>query len=288
MHHFRQNAAELFEHLGHHHAYQDPIKRVNWLRLNREDFWLPEDAVSLYGLPEYTMLPQKDRKTLSQYEFMHMLEVGAWFKSLLLERLVGSALAAHDDIVLYKYHLSEMREVVGNNMVFTEIIQRSELMRIPFQNGSFSWIRRVIRHASIDSPAFWLALLVIEDIPNRVFKIIRQQKSHVCPAIFDVAMYHSIEESQHIALIQRVINTGIQQLSPLRYFAIRFLLARMVNEFCSLYFYPQTRVYDHAGLVPGATWLCLAHKNPHRIQFVRRQSDGLIRNLQQLGIYLSR
>ena len=286
MHHLRHNAAELLEHFSHHRTYQDPIKRVNWLRLNLDDFWLPEEAVSLYGLPEYTMLPLNDRKTLSQYEFMYMLEVGAWFKSLLLERLARSALATHHDIVLFKYHLSEMREEVGNNLVFSEIIQRSELIRVPFQIGQFSWLRRIVRKASIDSPAFWLAVLVIEDLPNRLFKMIRQQKSNVCPAIFDVAMYHSIEESQHIALIQQVINTGIQQLSSTRYFTTRFLLNRMLSEFSDLYFYPQSRVYDHAGLVPGRTWLGLARKNPHRIQFVRRQTSGLTRNLQQVGIYL--
>ena len=67
-------SAEILEQLNQHHIYQDPVKRVNWLRLCLDDYWLPEEALSLYGVSEFMVLPPEQRKAVSQFEYLHLLE----------------------------------------------------------------------------------------------------------------------------------------------------------------------------------------------------------------------
>ena len=103
-------SAEILEQLSQHQIYQDPIKRVNWLRLSLDDFWLPEEALSLYGVSEFMVLSDEQRKALSHFEYLHFLEANVWLEGLFMERLARSASYARKNIALLKYHLNELRE----------------------------------------------------------------------------------------------------------------------------------------------------------------------------------
>jgi len=279
-------SAEILEQLSQHQIYQDPIKRVNWLRLSLDDFWLPEEAISLYGVSEFMVLPIEQRKALSQFEYLHLLEANVWLEGRCMERLARSASYARKNIALLKYHLNELREEAGHSLAFAEIIQRSGLPRVPTRFHEARWINWFARNTSVDSVAFWLTVMLGQEIPDRLNRVIRQQKTIVCPAIYDVATFHTVDEARHISFSRRMVDAGIKELSPRKAIVLRFILQRMLNQFVRYYFYPEPGLYDFAGLVPGRSWASLVQKNPHRKQFVRQQLSGILNNLAQVGIHI--
>ncbi|WP_455202396.1 diiron oxygenase, partial [Kaarinaea lacus] len=184
-------SAEILEQLNQHHIYQDPVKRVNWLRLSLDDYWLPEEALSLYGVSEFMVLPPEQRRAVSHFEYLHLLEANVWLEGLFMERLAQSASYARKNIALLKYHLNELREGAGHSLVFAEIIQRSGLPRVATRFHELYWVNWFTRRTSVDSVAFWLAVMLGQEIPDRVNRVIRQHKNIICPAIFDVATFHT-------------------------------------------------------------------------------------------------
>jgi len=280
-------SAEILEQLNQHHIYQDPVKRVNWLRLSLDDYWLPEEALSLYGVSEFMVLPPEQRKAVSQFEYLHLLEANIWLEGLFMERLAQSASYARKNIALLKYHLNELREGAGHSLVFAEIIQRSGLPRVATRFHELHWMNWFTRRTSVDSVAFWLAVMLGQEIPDRVNRVIRQHKNIVCPAIFDVATFHTVDEARHISFSRRMVDAGVKDISSNKAVVLRFVLQRMLNQFADAYFYPEPGLYDFAGLVPGRSWANLARKNPHRVQFIRQHLSGVLHNLQQVGIQLT-
>ena len=97
--------------LAHHSTpYRDPISRISWERLSTNSYWIPESAISLYGLPEYKALPLALRQRLSQYEFAYFLEAGVWLEGIFLERLARAAADSYAPRANLMYHLHELRE----------------------------------------------------------------------------------------------------------------------------------------------------------------------------------
>lgn len=280
------NSAELLEQLTQHHIYQDPINRVNWLRLNLDDFWLPEEALSLYGLPEFMALPTAQRKALSQVEYLYFLEANMWLDTLFMERITRAVAYARSNVALLRYHLSELREQAGHSLVFAEIIQRSGLPRVATRFQALRWFNWFARNTAVDSTAFWLTVLLGQELPDRINRVIRQHKNLICPAIFDVATFHTVDEARHISFSRRMVKAGVRELSPPKAYLLRYVTQRMLNQFVTAYYFPEAGVYDAAGLVPGRSWAGLARNNPHRLQFIRHQLSGVLRNLQQIGIHL--
>jgi len=281
------NSTELLEQLSHHEGYQDPFKRVNWLRLNRDTYWLPEAALSLAGIAEFEALPEKQRKLLSQLEFIHILEAGMWLEGLFMERLSRSAYHAGENLALLKFHLNQLREEAGHSLVFAEIIQRSGLARVPTQFYKLHWMNRLARYAPMSSMVFWLAVMIGEEIPDRLNRFIRQHRDSICPAIYDVATFHTIDEARHISFSRRVVDAGAKHMSPLKARILTPILQRLLNQFLNRYFYPEPGLYDLAGLSPGIAWATLARNNPQRVQFVRKQVSGVLRHLDDIGFHLT-
>jgi len=50
--------------------YRDPLAVIDWGALDLDSHWLPEPALSLYGLPDFDTLSSAVRRRLSQYEFI--------------------------------------------------------------------------------------------------------------------------------------------------------------------------------------------------------------------------
>jgi len=287
MHFLSTKSAEILEQLNQHQIYQDPIKRVNWLRLSLDDYWLPEEALSLYGMTEFMVLPVAQRKALSHFEYLHFLEANIWLQGLFMERLARSASYARKNLVLLKYHLNELREESGHNLVFAEIIHRSGLPRVPTRFQNAKWINWFARKSSLDSMIYWLTVMFGQEIPDRMNRVIRQQKTRICPAIFDVATFHTVDEARHISFSRRMVVSNAKRLSKTKAFMLRMMLQRLLNQFVDAYFFPEPGTYDYAGLVAGRSWASLARNNPHRVQFIKQQLTGILTNLSQLGIHLS-
>ena len=247
--------------------YRDPLALIEWDKLNLDDPWLPEAALSLYGLPEFATLSDTVKLRLSQYEFINVMLAGLWLEGLFLRRFahrLGPSLERSER----EYLLHEMREEAGHSLMFLKAIEASGLA-LPDD----AW--RAPRFASLlsdnlplDGALFWLAAVIGEDVPDKFNRFVRQSAQQVNPAVRQILSIHIIDEARHIALARGRLETRLRECRSLQRAALaclaRLLLRQLVDVFC----FPPARFYELAGLTRGQSWRHLARKSQVRREFV--------------------
>lgn len=262
-------------------SYRDPLAVIEWARLDGEEYWLPETALSLYGLPEYDTLSADLKRRLSQYEFINVMCCGLWLESVFLQRLsrrLGPGLPAAE----YEYFLHELREETGHSLMFLKAIAASGL---PLPARAWRAPRladRLVRHAPVSGALFWLATVIAEDAPDRLNRLVRG--ADVNAAIRQICTLHVIDEARHIAAARSKLEAALARVKPWE----RLLLAPVVNlllaQFVDTFYLPPARFYELAGLTHGRWWRGMAARNPVHRQFVAQCMAPTLRMLEGYGL----
>lgn len=283
----RPTTSGLLEHLNQNSTpYRDPLDRINWKALDRKAFWLPESALSLYGLPEYARLSGEQRRALSHYEFLNFIIAGLWLEGIFMERISRSLRRPSDSIADRIYRLHELREEAGHSLMFLEVMRRSGLPLPPMHSRSLSIATLLGRYAPFESAGFQIAVLLGEEVPDRLNRYVQRHRAEICPAISDMVKNHLIDEARHIAHARDVLNARRKTLRSWRTRLLRPLLNAALRDFVRAFYFPGPRVYELAGLTPGKPWADAARRNPHRLAFVDDTVRPTLRMLQQYGIEL--
>jgi para-aminobenzoate N-oxygenase AurF len=266
--------------------YRDPLQDVAWASLDQDGFWLPEQALSLYGLEAFDALSSSQRQALSRYEFIHLLQAGVWLETIFIERLSRSLQQAHEPLPHQIYHLHEIREEAGHCLMFLELMRRSGL---PLPVSPFPRLRLtnlLARHAPFGSAVFWIAVLIGEQVPDRINRFIRQHRTGLCKAASDLANIHIVDEARHIAHAQDTLETRLRTLPHWQAPWIGKLIGTVLREFVGALFFPETELYRLAGLPSGVPWVRSARDNPQRRQFVEELVRPTLDTLERRGFSL--
>lgn len=279
--------SSLLDQLSHNSVpYQDPLPRIDWQALDKHAFWLPEQAMSLYGVPEFMASPEEQRIKLSQYEFIYLLEMNLWLEAMLMLRLCQSIQTQSSRYSLASYQLHELREEAGHSLMFQELLYRSGLERVLQGQHHLRWFEWVYQHISLDSPLFWAVTLMAEELPDRMNRIILRESHALCPVIVKMTKIHAMDESRHITHANQTLATISKRLSRLQKKSLGWIVTRMLNQFIRRYYFPLPECYDLAGLMPGRSWAALARKNQQRHQWIKQQLESTLRPLRDNGIDL--
>jgi hypothetical protein len=283
-----QPSSELLEHLSRNSTpYLDPLGRVDWEALSLEDFWLPEEALSLYGLDAYAELPLERRQALSQYEFINFIEGALWLESIFMERISRSMGRVGSDLSRATYRLHELREEAGHSLMFLELMRRSRLPMPRTRFRRFNLANLLGRHAPYESSAFWMAVLIGEEVPDRMNRLIRKHRDQISPTVYDMITVHVIDEARHIAHARETLGGTVDRLSPLQRTLFRPVMNTVFRQFVHAFYYPHPRIYELAGLSDGRRWARLARQNAHRTEFVDQCVASALRVLEDHGLKLS-
>jgi len=265
----------------------DPLARVNWEGLDQDAFWLPEAAISLYGLPQYADLSLSQRKALSRFEFLNFIEAGLWLESLFMKRIGRSLSQPRRRLPELIYHLHELREEAGHSLMFLELIRRTapELPNDHF----YRWnLANVMAHfAPFESIAFWVAVLCGEEVPDRMNRFIRKHRQEICPSVYDIVSIHIMDEARHIAHARDTIEQRLSVTPAWQKRLMRPVINRVFRQFVQTFYFPTQAIYELAGLDPNENWPCLARANPHRIAFVDQCVTSSLRILRDNGLRLN-
>lgn len=273
---------ELVEQLTRNsQPYRDPLTRVDWERLDRGSHWLPETALSLHGVDAFEAMPETLHSALSQQEYLHFVGIETWIKGLFMERLSRHVQNAGGNTALIRYRLHELREQAGHALLFLELQRRAATQ--PYGNPAVSSrvLALLVRHTPVESLTHQLLALVGTEVPDRVNRVLRQHRSEVCPAVYDIVNMQVIDAARHIAQARDAIDAAPQAqrrrpwIQPLLRLAFRRLVA--------LIFYPPAAVYERAGLKPGWQWQGAAQTSAERQRFVRDCIEPTRRLLAQAG-----
>jgi len=266
--------------------YHDPLSRVDWEALDIDSYWLPEQALSLYGVQEFMDCPPQQRMRLSQLEFLHLLEVALWLEGLFMTQLCQGLRVHHGLYSRSVYHLHELREEAGHSLMFLELMYRCGLGRVPIDVGRLRWLDRIGRHVGADSLLFWALTLIGEEVPDRMNRYILRHGQSLCPAVVDIIRLHTIDESRHIAHAKNRVATIMESPGRVAKAIARNLLPHLFRCFVRTVYFPTPILYERAGLMPGRSWAVLAWQNVQRHQFIEQQLSSSLRTLKQQGIDL--
>lgn len=281
----RSSSDELTAHLADSSTpYHDPVARIPWEKLRLDEYWLPLEAMSLYGLPEFMRLPESQRIRLSQYEFLNFLEAGLWLEGMFMERIARSLAHRSRDRAALRYRLHELREEAGHSLMFLELMTRSGLY-IPAHCRRYVPLAHVFgRYAPLESVAFWLAVLMGEEIPDRLNRYIRRHAGDVSPVVVEMSTAHMIDEARHINYARQLIDRRLEGMGAWRRAGIRMVIQSLLRQFVAVFHYPAAPVYELAGLYPGGRWLRAARANPGHLAFIESCVSPTLQLLSERGI----
>ncbi len=260
---------ELAEHLSRNsEPYRDPVSRIHWDLLSTQQYWLPPEAVSLYGVPAFMALAESKRMHLSHYEFLNFIEAGLWLEGMFMERIARSIRQDSWNRAALKYRLHEMREETGHSLMFLELMERSGLST-PYRRHSRLRLANLFgRYAPLESLGFWMATVIGEEIPDRINRYIRQHDEMVCSTIIEMSTLHLIDEARHITYAREMTESRLAGLHNWQRLLLRPLLSKLLHQFVDLFYYPDARLYELAGFFPGVEWVDRARGSRHRRKFI--------------------
>ena len=263
--------------------YQDPLTLIDWGSLSLRDDWLPETALSLYGLPEYEGLSVTVRRRLSQYEFVNVMLCGLWLEGLLLQRLarrLNPGLARRE----YEYLLHEMREETGHSLMFLRAIETSGL---PLPDGAWCappLSRLLARRLPLTGALFWIAAVIGEHVPDQLNRFVRQSRAHVNTAVRQILSLHIVDEARHIALAREQLESRLRGSSALRRATLARVARALLHDLVGVCYFPPARFYELAGLTPGGVWRRRALGNPARRTLIEQCVEPTRRLLRSQGL----
>ncbi|MDA8365004.1 MAG: diiron oxygenase [Gammaproteobacteria bacterium] len=266
--------------------YYDPLTRIHWDLLSTGQFWLPPEAISLHGIPAFMELPPETRRRLSQYEFLNFVDAGLWLEGIFMERIVHSMRSRRYSPATLRYRLHELREEAGHSLMFVELMERSGLAAPPRRLPRLLLADLFGRHAPMESAGFWLAILLGEEMPDRLNRYLRRHSQDICPAIIEMSTAHVIDEARHIAYALEVLKERLAQPSALARMTLKPIAHKMISQFIQLFYYPSPALYETAGLTPGYRWAHAARSSPQRAAFVGQSLEPTLQLLRDRGLDL--
>lgn len=264
--------------------YRDPLALVDWSALSTADDWLPAEALSLSGLPEFAGIPADIRRRLSQYEFINTLFAGLWLERLFMQRLAGRLGSDLPDSVR-EYFLHEIREESGHSLMFLKAMRLSglEVDRAAWRAPRLAdWLARF---APARGTLFWAATVIAEDVPDKFNRYVRQAEG-INAAVRQIASVHSVDEARHIAAARSHLEQAATALSPAARRALTPLLRFLLKKYLAVFYQTPVRFYELAGLTHGDWWRRRAAACPRRRQFVAERLAPTYRVLSECGFDL--
>jgi len=266
--------------------YQDPLTEIDWQNIDLDKFWLPENALTLYGLTEYQHLPLAQKKRLSHYEFLHFIHGALWLESLFIERIARSLKNSCHDLATQIYHLHELREEAGHSLMFLELIKRTQLTAPPPTLYRWNLANVVALYAPFESSLFWLAVLIGEQVPDEMNRLIRRSDTQTCHVIRQITTHHVLDEARHIAHAQAMLANKIATTSAWQKKCLSLLAKPIFSQFVQAFYSPPPTLYQLAGLPPQINWPYLARTNLHRKNFIRQCVSTPLKTLIKNGVYI--
>ncbi|MBS3800872.1 MAG: diiron oxygenase [Thioalkalivibrio sp.] len=282
------SSRELLDHLSRNSSpYQDPLLRVRWDQLSLDDFWIPEEAISLFGTPEYSALTAAQRRRLSQYEFLYFISGALWLEGLFMERISRISMHPSGRLDRLNYRLHELREEAGHSLMFIEFMRRSGLALPEHRFPKPKLATLVGRFSPFESSVFWIAVMIGEEVPDRMNRLIHQRREEISPTVHDVVTTHMIDEARHMAHARDTLESFLDALPAWQKSAYRPLMRHVFRQFVHAFYYPTRDIYALAALPQGPDYRDIARRNPRRSAFIDTCVDSALQILRAQGLVLN-
>ena len=242
---------------------------------------LPDELLSLAGLPELDQLTPEQRVRLSREEAASVIDVGLRFEAVLIAGFaleIAHAPSLTDPRVVYALH--EIGEETRHSRLFSRLLgqlaptARNPLQFLqPLEKLGISWI---IKHPAM------LDVLVLggEEIPDLLQKLAADHPD-TDPFLREVNRYHRGEEARHLAYARTVMGEHWAAAGPVERYAVKRFAPLVIGGMFDMLVHPG--VYATVGLPMWATWK-KAKRNPRRVALRHDATRPIVKAMLDAGV----
>ena len=263
--------------------YRDPLAVLDWRTLSLDRYWLPPEALSLYGSPEFESLSEAARLRLSHYELLGIAQT-----TVALERVAMMTTARRlchaEPSAEYAFLLHEMREGAGHSLMFLRLASAAGL-EFPRWRAALPMSLGPLARVLASERLYWFMRVLVQDVPDKLNRYARRNAGpQLSGFIRQMIGLQMRDEARHLAYarqrLELAMNTkrrSIAAWAPGLYDVI-------FNQFVRAFFWPRAELYEQAGLGYGRAWRHVALRNRQRREFVLRLIAPTMRVLSHYGI----
>ena len=263
--------------------YRDPLAVLDWRTLNAETYWLPPEAISLHGLPEFESLSEAAQIRLSQYELLGISQTAVAFERVAMAATARKLREAEPDAE-YAFLLHEMREAAGHSLMVLRLAAASGLELIGWHRSLPAFARPVSRILANDC-LYWFLRVVTQDVPDKLNRYVRRHAGgQVSGFIRQMMALQMRDEARHLAYARQRLGLAVKAMRGPISTLMPGLCDALFNRVVRSFFWPQAELYEGAGLGHGGAWRRAALRNRQRREFVLRLLAPTMRVLAEHGI----
>lgn len=238
--------------------YRDPLAELDFEAADPARSWLPDDLLSVAGLPVQEHLDDAARRRLSQVEFGRLCAAGLWLEGLLISRV-----AAHGYVRKQpeeaRVLLQEVREEAGHGLMFVEMLDRAGLAGVELL-GPTRLLTAIARWLEADDAEFWAMVYIGESITNTfAARALRPASpdADICPLARQVMAIHHRDEARHIAAARVLLEARVRAMGYARRRIFAAIFRFLLHRFLRATLYPTAASLAAAG-IPDARSVALA------------------------------
>jgi hypothetical protein len=173
-----------------------PETYIPWdIPIQQSEKFLPDELVSLHGLPEFNQLTDQQKQDISRHEIVQVMYSYAWSESLLCLFLNRYILSLKTRQVEYRFLVRELIEEFRHQEMFARAIEKLEGEVL--QPGRLHKKIAYYTVSMLPSDITFMCCLSIEMLADRYGDIVRKAPN-IYPVLKKLLDLHNIEESRHI------------------------------------------------------------------------------------------
>lgn len=215
---------------------------------------LPDELLSIYGLPLLHRLTPAQRARLSREEVAAIVEEGIRFEAVLMAGFglgMSRATDLTDERITYLMH--EIGEETRHSRLFVRVLDQLDPQSSnPFNRGLLGVVKQLIIRSILGRPALFCVLVLAgEEIPD-LFQKLSSEHPDTDPFLREVNRYHRQEEARHLAFARTVLPELWAKSSWWERARIRWHAPLIIEVMFDMLVHPG--VYQAVGLPGWRTW----------------------------------
>ncbi len=245
---------------------------------------LPDELLSVSGLPLADQLTPDQRARLSREEIAAIVEEGIRFEAVLMAGF-GLEMSHASDLTeeRIEYLLHELGEETRHSRLFVRVLDQLQPRgSSPFNRGLLGVAKRLIIRSILDRPALFCVLVLAgEEIPD-LFQKLSSEHPDTDPFLREINRYHRREEARHLAFARAVLPERWAQASRWERFRVRWHAPLIIEVMFDMLVHPG--VYEPIGLPGWRTWWA-AKNSPSRLELRYRATRPIAEGLMAAGAF---
>ena len=247
---------------------------------------LPDELLSVAGLPLAETLTDDQRARLSREEVAAIVEEGVRFEAVLMAGF-GLAMSRAADLTDERitYVLHEVGEETRHSRLFVRMLDELGARGTsPFNRGLLGVVKRLIIRSILGRPAlFHVLVLAGEEIPD-LFQKLSGEHPGTDAFLRQVNRYHRQEEARHLGFARAVLPELWARASWWERLRVRWHAPLIIEVMFDMLVHPG--VYEAVGLPPWRTWWA-AKRSDARLQLRYQATRPIVQALAAAGAFPS-